>query len=93
MQYTLNALARGTLALACLTLCLAQPAPCAGPKQKAPKPAASQAAPVPGKAFDVYRGQPDMTEDEIVRFAGDIGSFRDTLKNRGPVTEWRKNRE
>ena len=79
MQYTLNALARGTLALACLTLCLAQPAPCAGPKQKAPKPAASQAAPVPGKAFDVYRGQPDMTEDEIVRFAGDITYVIDGL--------------
>ncbi|MBQ1845857.1 MAG: serine/threonine protein phosphatase [Desulfovibrio sp.] len=76
LQYTLKAAARGALALACLTLCLAQPAPCAGPKQKAPKAAPSQAVPVPGQAFDVYRGQPDMTEDEIVRFAGDIGSFR-----------------
>ena len=72
LQYTLKAAARGALALACLTLCLAQPAPCAGPKQKAPKVAPSQAVPVPGQAFDVYRGQPDMTEDEIVRYEGPL---------------------
>ena len=76
LRNTLKVASRAALALACLSLCLAQPAPCAGPKRQEPKPAPSQAAPVPGKAFDVYRGQPDMTEDEIVRFAGDVAGFR-----------------